>query len=100
MNKVYGYTAIHSDGWFMCANPMDNGESRTYLYSHQDKCLEAAYEDYIEVYQNFVEDDEMIDTRMEAKEEFFQNVKENNMAGYIQLPDCHIQFEFFEKEVL
>lgn len=90
---IYGYTCINSDGWY---DSNGGGESRTYLFSSKEKCIEDAFNRYCAIYDVFLEED--IESEKESEEEFIKNVNEDKIAGYIQLPSSHIQFEFFELE--
>lgn len=93
---VYGYTAVNSDGWFQ--NP-NFGETRTKLFLSKEECLKKAFEDYQKVYDSLAEEGLEPENKKESENEFIKKASEDKLAGVIQLPDYHIQFEFFEQKV-
>lgn len=97
MAVIYGYTMVNSAGWFQDGI---YGETYTKLFLSKQECLEEAYKDYKETYKVFLEDEGLdIDTPEETKEEFIKESVQRHMAGLIQLPDFHIQYEFFSQEL-
>lgn len=96
MAVIYGYTMVNSAGWFRDGI---YGETDTKLFLSKQECLEEAYKDYKETYKVFLEDEGLIDTPEETKEEFIKESIQRHMAGFIQLSDFHIQYEFFSQEL-
>lgn len=97
-HKIYGFSEVASEGF------EDATESRTKIYGSKSECINAAYECYCDAWKLFENEgiiengcDENLDALL-SKEEFSEAILK---SGYvlIQLPDSHVQFEFFEQEL-
>lgn len=89
--KLYGYIKVNTDGFG------DGTEADVSLLTDKDKLLESAWEDYkaeLEYQGGAIESD------CEIHEEF-ETFADELLNGYvlIQCADCHIQYEWFEREV-
>ena len=87
--KIYGITVVNSEGF------MDGKESETIIGMDKSKVLEEAYQ----WYENLnTEDEDIIDTDFLDQDEFEEELETEELT-YIQYPDHHIQFEYFEMEI-
>lgn len=89
--KLYCYTLVDTSApWY------DGTESKTFIYKEKKKCIDDAYDMYCECFETECEDgeDENGETLL-PREKF---LAEDNME-LIQLPDFHIQIEYFEAEI-
>jgi hypothetical protein len=92
---IYGYTVVNTDNY---------PESRTFLFSNKQKCIDDAYECYVNDWKACEEDygfeDGLDDfgNPMMTKEEFIEDFTEMTEA-LIQNPHSHISYDYFCKEV-
>lgn len=87
--KIYGITVVNSEGY------INGKESDTILGADKSKVLEEAYQWYENLNSA---DEDIIDTDFLYQDEFEEEL-ETKALTYIQYPDHHIQFEYFETEI-
>lgn len=90
---IFGLAVVNSEGYY------DATESQVHIYTSIEDCVNGAYEEYLDVWQDceknkIIEDDCECLTKEDFSVDFLSN-------GYvvIQMADSHVQFEYFRQEL-